>query len=48
MERNPALTGISHIIIDEVHERSVTSDFLMAVLQEVIRKRKDIKVSKIP
>lgn len=44
METNPALTDVSHLIIDEIHERSVTSDFLMAVLQEVIQKRKDIKV----
>lgn len=45
MESNPALNDISHLIIDEIHERSVTSDFLITVLQEVILKRKDIKVS---
>lgn len=47
MESNPALNDVSHLIIDEIHERSVTSDFLMTVLQEVIKKRKDIKVSKV-
>ena len=34
----------SHIIIDEVHERSVDSDFLLAILKQVIEKNKEIKV----
>ncbi|ELR25721.1 helicase conserved Cterminal domain containing protein [Acanthamoeba castellanii str. Neff] len=38
------LRGISHIIVDEVHERNLDSDFLLIVLKELVRARKDIKV----
>ncbi|ORZ15288.1 P-loop containing nucleoside triphosphate hydrolase protein [Absidia repens] len=37
-------TGISHVMIDEVHERSVDSDFLLIILRQLIQKRKDIKI----
>ena len=30
LQGNPGLKGVSHIIIDEVHERNIDSDFLMA------------------
>lgn len=38
------LTGISHIFVDEVHERSVDSDILLALLRGVLSKRKDLKL----
>ncbi len=38
------MQGISHIIVDEVHERNLDSDFLLIVLKELIRFRKDIKI----
>ncbi|CAO3593081.1 unnamed protein product [Absidia cylindrospora] len=41
---DPTLKGISHVMIDEVHERSVDSDFLLIILRQLIRKRKDIKI----
>jgi HrpA-like RNA helicase len=28
--RDPTLSGISHVMIDEVHERDINTDFLMA------------------
>ncbi|KAJ6256119.1 ATPdependent RNA helicase [Drechslerella dactyloides] len=34
-----ALRGISHIIIDEVHERDVQIDFLMVLLKRVMKQR---------
>ena len=34
----------THIIVDEVHERSVDTDFLLAVLKRVLPSRPDIKV----
>ncbi|KAF3926985.1 hypothetical protein ABW20_dc0109359 [Dactylellina cionopaga] len=34
-----ALRGISHILIDEVHERDVQIDFLMVLLKRVMRQR---------
>ncbi|XP_017786910.1 PREDICTED: ATP-dependent RNA helicase DHX36-like [Nicrophorus vespilloides] len=44
METNLSLSGISHLILDEIHERDVQSDFLITLLKEVIKKRKDLKV----
>ncbi|EPS40452.1 hypothetical protein H072_5712 [Dactylellina haptotyla CBS 200.50] len=35
-----ALRGISHILIDEVHERDIQIDFLMVLLKRVMRQRK--------
>ncbi|XP_005113474.2 ATP-dependent RNA helicase dhx29 [Aplysia californica] len=38
------LDNISHLIIDEVHERSVQSDFLMIVIKNILRRRPNLKV----
>ncbi|CAG5133906.1 unnamed protein product, partial [Candidula unifasciata] len=38
------LGGVSHLIIDEVHERNVQSDFLMIVVKDILRRRADLKV----
>ena len=38
------LNGVSHIIVDEVHERDVDTDFLLAILREVLKARKDLKL----
>ena len=39
-----SLADISHVIVDEVHERNLDTDFLLALLKDVISLRKDIKV----
>ncbi|KIY45455.1 pre-mRNA-splicing factor ATP-dependent RNA helicase prp22 [Fistulina hepatica ATCC 64428] len=39
-----AFDDITHIIIDEVHERSIESDFLLIVLKQLLRHRPDLKV----
>ncbi|KAI8380604.1 P-loop containing nucleoside triphosphate hydrolase protein [Choanephora cucurbitarum] len=44
LQSDPTLDGISHVMIDEVHERSVDSDFLLIILREVLKKRKNLKV----
>lgn len=44
LQSDPTLDGISHVMIDEVHERSVDSDFLLIILREVLKKRKDLKI----
>ena len=33
------LHGVSHVIVDEVHERSIESDFLLMVLKDLIPQR---------
>lgn len=39
-----SLADITHVVVDEVHERSLDTDFLLALLKDVLRYRKDIKV----
>ena len=31
--RDPALKGVSHVMIDEVHERDINTDFLLVLLR---------------
>ncbi|KAJ5690587.1 hypothetical protein N7462_004979 [Penicillium macrosclerotiorum] len=39
-----SLADVSHVVVDEVHERSLDTDFLLALLRDVLRHRKDLKV----
>ncbi|GLB35802.1 putative helicase associated domain (HA2) Add an annotation [Lyophyllum shimeji] len=38
------LEGVSHIVVDEVHERSVDGDFLLLELKELLKKHSALKV----
>lgn len=38
------LGHVTHIVVDEVHERNVDTDFLLAVLKRVLPARRDVKV----
>ncbi|XP_071653417.1 ATP-dependent DNA/RNA helicase DHX36 [Temnothorax longispinosus] len=44
MKRDPALKSFSHVILDEIHERTTESDFVMTLLKQIIPKRMDLKV----
>jgi ATP-dependent RNA helicase DHX57 len=39
-----SLADISHVIIDEVHERSLDTDFLLVLLRDVLKRRRDLKL----
>ena len=39
-----ALADVSHVVVDEVHERSLDVDFLLVLLRAVLKQRKDFKV----
>ncbi|KAM7199239.1 putative ATP-dependent RNA helicase ucp12 [Naviculisporaceae sp. PSN 640] len=39
-----SLADVSHIVIDEVHERSLDTDFLMSIIRDVLYKRRDLKL----
>lgn len=39
-----ALADVSHVVVDEVHERNLDIDFLLIILRDVLGKRKDLKV----
>jgi HrpA-like RNA helicase len=38
------LKGISHVFVDEVHERDINTDFLLIVLKNLMKKRPELKV----
>lgn len=44
LEGSNELKEITHLVLDEVHERSIDSDFLLIVLKKLLAKRKDLKV----
>lgn len=48
LEGRESLSDITHIIIDEVHERSIDSDFLLIVLREILEVRRDLKYIPFP
>ncbi|KAK4978369.1 putative ATP-dependent RNA helicase ucp12 [Elasticomyces elasticus] len=39
-----AVADISHIVVDEVHERSLDTDFLLILLKTILAVRKDLRV----
>ena len=39
MHGDPDLQGVTHVIVDEVHERNVDTDFLLAVLRTLVHRR---------
>ena len=43
MHTNRNLEGVTHLIIDEVHERSVETDTLLLLVKQLIQVNKEIK-----
>uniref|UniRef100_A0A8C5GGX6 Putative ATP-dependent RNA helicase DHX57 n=1 Tax=Gouania willdenowi TaxID=441366 RepID=A0A8C5GGX6_GOUWI len=44
LEGDADLKGVTHVIVDEVHERTEESDFLLLVLKDLIVQRPDMKI----
>ncbi|XP_028318466.1 ATP-dependent RNA helicase DHX29 isoform X3 [Gouania willdenowi] len=44
LQQDRFLSSLTHIIVDEVHERSVQSDFLLTILKDVVMKRSDLQL----
>lgn len=38
------LTGVSHVIVDEVHERDINTDFLLILLRELLNENQELKI----
>ncbi|CAI5457982.1 unnamed protein product [Closterium sp. Yama58-4] len=41
---DPLLTGVTHIVVDEIHERGMNEDFLLIVLRDLLPRRPDLKL----
>ena len=44
LEGSDDLTDITHLVLDEVHERTIDSDFLLIVIRKLLKRRPDLKV----
>ncbi|XP_015668502.1 ATP-dependent DNA/RNA helicase DHX36 [Protobothrops mucrosquamatus] len=44
LQSDKQLSSVSHVILDEVHERNLQSDVLMAIIKDLLNVRLDLKV----
>ncbi|KAI5622202.1 putative ATP-dependent RNA helicase DHX30 isoform X2 [Silurus asotus] len=44
LQSNPLLRGISHVVVDEVHERDVNTDVLLALLRRALTHNPELRV----
>lgn len=44
LHADPELCGVSHVVVDEVHERSVDSDFVLVVLRALLDRRPALRL----
>ena len=44
LQCDPLLEGVSHIFVDEIHERDLNTDFLLIILRGLIKKRPRVKL----
>ncbi|XP_055346889.1 ATP-dependent DNA/RNA helicase DHX36-like [Paramacrobiotus metropolitanus] len=44
LNSNRCLEGVSHVIVDEIHEQDILSDFLLIILKDLLNVRPDLRV----
>uniref|UniRef100_A0A8C5NBA2 RNA helicase n=1 Tax=Gouania willdenowi TaxID=441366 RepID=A0A8C5NBA2_GOUWI len=44
LQSNPHLEGISHVVVDEVHERDINTDLLLALLRSCLKENPHLRV----
>uniref|UniRef100_A0A0G4HCF0 Uncharacterized protein n=1 Tax=Chromera velia CCMP2878 TaxID=1169474 RepID=A0A0G4HCF0_9ALVE len=41
---DPDLSGVSHVVVDEVHERELMTDFSLTILRKLLARRPDLRL----
>uniref|UniRef100_A0AAR2KI43 ATP-dependent DNA/RNA helicase DHX36 n=1 Tax=Pygocentrus nattereri TaxID=42514 RepID=A0AAR2KI43_PYGNA len=44
LRSDPCLSSISHLVLDEIHERNLQSDVLLTIVKDLLRTRDDLKI----
>ncbi|KAM7399204.1 hypothetical protein PAMP_018490 [Pampus punctatissimus] len=44
LRSDPLLSSVSHLVLDEIHERSLQSDVLLVIVKDLLNLRDDLKV----
>ncbi|XP_035489610.1 ATP-dependent RNA helicase DHX30 [Scophthalmus maximus] len=44
LQSNPSLKGISHVVVDEVHQRDINADLLLALLRSSLKENPNLRV----
>ncbi|CAJ1967277.1 unnamed protein product [Sphenostylis stenocarpa] len=42
--QDPDLKGVSHLLVDEIHERGMNEDFLIIILRDLLPRRPDLRL----
>ncbi|CAK9217506.1 unnamed protein product [Sphagnum jensenii] len=42
--QEPDLNGVSHVMVDEIHERGMNEDFLLIILRDLLPRRPDLRL----
>jgi ATP-dependent RNA helicase DHX36 len=42
--QEPDLVGVSHLLVDEIHERGMNEDFLIIILRDLLPRRPDLRL----
>ncbi|XP_061352384.1 DExH-box ATP-dependent RNA helicase DExH1 isoform X2 [Gastrolobium bilobum] len=42
--QDPELAGVSHLLVDEIHERGMNEDFLIIILRDLLPRRPDLRL----
>uniref|UniRef100_A0A3Q1FLL2 ATP-dependent DNA/RNA helicase DHX36 n=1 Tax=Acanthochromis polyacanthus TaxID=80966 RepID=A0A3Q1FLL2_9TELE len=44
LRSDPLLSSVSHLVLDEIHERNLQSDVLLIIVKDLLKKRDDLKI----